>query len=141
MSASDWKGYFFKATATNQIFPNEYINWASYSSSPNHREEIKAYRDENTRDLTRITAAGRKTSIQFTTRPKLHLADKIAIQTFFTSAESDADQRKINLQFWNDEENIYKTGDFYRPNLDFKIRMITDDDIIYESLTIDLVEY
>ena len=38
-----WAGYFIKATATGQIFPNEYIAWESYESEPNHREEIKAY--------------------------------------------------------------------------------------------------
>ena len=138
---SNWRGYFFKAVATGRIFPNEYINWASYDSTPNHREEIKAYRDENTRDLTRITAAGKKTSIHFDTRPKLNLEQKMDIQNFFTSAESDPDQRRITLEFWNDEENTYKTGDFYRPNLQFKIRKITDDDIFYESMSMDLVEY
>lgn len=139
--ANNWRGYLLKAVSTGQIFPDTYINWASYSSSPNHREEIKAYRDENTRDLTRITAAGKKTSIQFTTREKLHLDEKIAIQSFFTSAESDASQRRITLEFWNDEDNDYKTGEFYRPNLEFKMRKISDSDIIYEALTIDLVEY
>ena len=136
-----WAGYLLKATATNTVFPNSYIKWDTWNSTPNNREEIKAYRDENTRDLTRITAAGRKTSIQFSTRDSLHLSDKMAIQSFFTSAESDADERKINLEYWNDEENTYKTGYFYRPNTQFNIRKITDTDNIYDSITIDLVEY
>lgn len=138
---SNWRGYLIKAVTTGDIFPSEYINFASYSSSPNHREEIKAYRDENTRDLTRITAAGRKSSVQFETRPRLHLDDKMAIQSFFTDAEIDHAERKVQLEVWNDEDNNYKTGYFYRPNMDFKIRSITDTDIIYESLTIDLIEY
>ena len=77
---SNWRGYFIKATETGQIFPNEYIAWESYESEPNHREEIKAYRDDNTRDLTRVTAEGTKTSLTFTTRENLHLEDKMAIQ-------------------------------------------------------------
>ena len=136
-----WAGYFIKATATGQIFPNEYIAWESYESEPNHREEIKAYRDDNTRDLTRVTAEGTKTSLNFTTRANLHLADKQAIQEFFTNAESIALERKINLEYWNDEDNSYHTADFYRPDIKFKIKKITANDIIYQALEIDLIEY
>lgn len=136
-----WAGYFIKATATGQIFPNEYIAWESYESEPNHREEIKAYRDDNTRDLTRVTAEGTKTSLNFTTRANLHLADQQAIQEFFTNAESIALERKINLEYWNDEDNAYHTADFYRPDIKFKIKKITADDIIYQALEIDLIEY
>jgi len=138
---SDWNGYFIKATETGEIFPNEYIAWESYESEPNHREEIKAYRDDNTRDLTRITAEGTKTSLTFNTRANLHLEDKMAIQNFFTSAESSALERKINLQYWNDEDNTYHTADFYRPDIKFQIKKITSNDIIYKEITIDLVEY
>lgn len=136
-----WAGYFIKATATGQIFPNEYIAWESYESEPNHREEIKAYRDDNTRNLTRVTAEGTKTSLNFTTRANLHLADKQSIQKFFTDAESIALERKINLEYWNDEDNTYHTADFYRPDIKFKIKKITANDIIYQALEIDLIEY
>ena len=138
---SNFAGYLLKATVTNTVFPNRYIKWDSWNSTPNNREEIKAYRDENTRDLTRITAAGKKTALQFATRDNLHITDKEAVQSFFTSAESDTDQRKISLEYWNDEDNTYKTGIFYRPNTQFKIKKVTDNDIIYDSITIDLVEY
>lgn len=138
---SGWAGYFLKATANNTVLPNEYIRYDSWNSTPNNREEIKAYRDENSRDLTRITAAGRKTALQFQTRDNMHLADKIAFLQFFTNAESDPNQRKISLEYWNDEESTYKTGVFYRANTSFKIKKVTATDIIYESVTIDLVEY
>lgn len=138
---SNFRGYLLKATANNKIFPQKYIALESYSSEPNHREEIKAYRDDNTRDLTRITAEGTKTSISFTTRNNLHLAEKEEIQKFFTSAESVALERKITLEYWNDEENIYKTGVFYRPDIKFQIKQIMEDDIVYKEITISLVEY
>ena len=138
---SNWKGYFFKATATGQIFPSEYIAWESYDNEPNHREEIKAYRNDNTRDLTRITAQGTKSSFAFTTRANLHLADVERILTFFTSAESNALERKINLEYWNNEDLTYHTSDFYRPDIKFPIKKITDNDIIYKEFTIDLIEY
>ena len=138
-----WKGYLLKtgSGANEKKFPDKYIKADSYESTPNQREEIKAYRNENSRDLVRVTAQGTKTSIRFTTRPNLHLAEKQKLQKWFTDAESDHHQRKINIEFWNDESNSYQTGDFYRPDLNFKIKKLTDDDIIYDELTIELVEY
>lgn len=138
---NNWRGYFIRATKNNQIFPNEYIAWESYDSEPNHREEIKAYRDDNTRNLTRVTAEGTKSSLTFTVRSNLHLEDKMFIQAFFTDNESDALERKITLEYWNDEDNDYHISDFYRPDIKFTIKKITTNDIIYKEFTIDLVEY
>lgn len=138
---ASFEGYLLKATATNEEFPLNYIAWESYDSTPNQREEIKAYRDENTRDLVRVTAKGKKTKIKFTTKQGLHLNDKKKIQKWFTDAESNHAQRKINLKYWNDEDNKYETGDFYRPDINFKIRKVEETDLIYEALDITLVEY
>ena len=139
---ANFEGYLFKKTVTQGTsivdvpFPNRYIALDTWSSTPNQREEIKAYRDDNTRDLTRVTAQGKKSKFSFKTRKKLHLNEKKEIQQFFTSSEVDANQRKIQLTFWNDESNSYKTGYFYRPNMEFKIYKITDDDIIYDEADI-----
>lgn len=145
MSASDWKGYLLQARKSNndswQKFPMKYINETSWDTTPNQREEIKAYRNENNRNLTRVTAGGRKTSINFKTRPNLLLKDKIAIQKFFTDNENNKAQRRVTLRYWNDEENKYDTGDFYRTDTKFTIKKITDDTIIYDAIEIQLVEY
>ncbi len=144
---ANFEGYLFKKTVTQGTstidvpFPNRYIALDTWSSTPNQREEIKAYRDDNTRDLTRVTAQGKKSKFSFKTRKKLHLNEKKEIQQFFTSSEVDANQRKIQLTFWNDESNSYKTGYFYRPNMEFKIYKITDDDIIYDEMSFELIEY
>lgn len=144
---ANFRGYLFKKTITQGTstidvpFPNRYIALDTWSSTPNQREEIKAYRDDNTRDLTRVTAQGKKSKFSFKTRKKLHLNEKKEIQQFFTSSEVDANQRKIQLTFWNDESNSYKTGYFYRPNMEFKIYKITDDDIIYDEMSFELIEY
>ena len=136
-----FSGYLMKAVSTGTIFPHQYISYESYDSTPNQREEIKAYRDENTRDLYRVTAQGKKSKITFKTRNNLSLAEKQELQNWFTSAESNADQRKIRIEFWNDESNTYVTADFYRPDIKFSIRKITDDNIFYKELQITLVEY
>lgn len=143
--ANNFAGYLIGQSKNGVLskLPLEYIELGSYDSTPNQREEIKAERDDNTRDLIRVTAGGRKSAIHFKTRPNLTLDEKIAFTTWFTSRESNTDERKINLTFWNDEENAYKTGDFYRPNMKFPILRIEEstNNIIYDSLEIDLIEY
>lgn len=136
---ANFEGYLFKSG--NDIFPHQYINYESYSTLPNSREEIKAYRDDNTRDLTRVTASGTKSSFSFKTRPNLHLADVEEILKFFTSHESSALERKIELTYWNNESLEYKTSNFYRADITFEIKQITDNDIIYNEAEISLVEY
>ena len=134
-----FEGYLLKSG--NDIFPHKYIEFSSWESTPNQREEIKAYRDDNTRNLTRVTAAGRKTAIAFKTRDNLTLDEKKEIQKFFTDHETNKAERKLPLTFWNDEDNTYKTGYFYRPNLKFPIKSISGNNIVYGSVQIDLVEY
>lgn len=137
----NFKGILLYRTADNKPFPQQYIEMGSWSSNPDQREEIRAYRDDNTRALTRITAQGRKSIFSFATRNNLHLKDKIAIQKWFTEKEVNSTERKIQLTFWNEETNDYDTGYFYRPNMEFKIKSIIGNDIIYDSMQFDFVEY
>ena len=137
----NFKGILLYRTADNKPFPQQYIEMGSWSSNPDQREEIRAYRDDNTRALTRITAQGRKSIFSFATSNNLHLKDKIAIQNWFTEKEVNSTERKIQLTFWNEETNNYDTGYFYRPNMEFKIKSIIGNDIIYDSMQFDFVEY
>lgn len=136
---SSFKGYLLKSG--NDIFPHKYIQLNTWESTPNQREEIKAYRDDNTRNLTRVTAKGKKTVFSFVTIENLTLAQKKEIQLFFTSHETSALERKVPLTFWNDEENTYKTAYFYRPNMNFPIKKISENDITYGELKFEFVEY
>ena len=136
-----FSGYLLKGKQTNTVFPHKYIVLKSWSSTPNQREELKAYRDDNTRNLVRITAEGKKSIFSFDTRDNIHLADKTAIHDWFYANETDHIARKMYLEFWDDENNVYKTGYFYRPNIALPIVRITADDIIYASMHIDFIEY
>lgn len=136
-----FNGYLIKATKNNKIFPHKYIEADTYTTVPNQREELKAYRDDNTRNLTRITASGMKTTIAFDTRAGLHLSEIQEIENFFKSNESDNIQRKINLQYWDNENFTYKTGTFYRANMTYEMKTIQSNDIIYNAVHFDLIEY
>lgn len=139
--ANNFRGYLIKAVSSGTVFPNTYIQYDTFQSTPNQREEIKAYRDDNTRDLYRITSEGRKSVVKFTTRDSLTLDEKIEIQNFFYNNESNHVERKIQLEFWNEEDNVYDTGYFYRPNMTFKIKKIEGNNIIYDAFNFELIEY
>lgn len=140
---SGWAGYLIKAVKTNEVFPQQFIAYETYSTTPNQREEIKAYRDDNTRDLTRVTAEGTKSVFGFETRDGLHLADVQAILNFFKNAEQSDDhlQRKVELEYWNMEDMTYKTAFFYRPDIPFTIGKLSDVDIVFKAFKISFVEY
>lgn len=142
--ANNYKGFLLRAgsnVSSNPTFPNRLIIEGGYNSTPNQREEVEAYRDDYTRNLTRVTASGTKSSISITTIDDLTLNDKIEIQTFFNNAMSDTLQRKVRLTFWNDETNAYATSYFYLSDITFTISRATATDIYYKSITIDLTEY
>jgi len=136
-----FQGYLLKAVATGQVFPHQYIAFKTWESTPNQREEIKAYREENTRDLHRFTADGEKSTLKFETRPSLHLADIEAIDSWLKDAEMKAKERKIEIEFWDDDNHMYRSIVCYRPNPKFKIIRIEDNDIVYDASTIEFIEY
>lgn len=122
-------------------FPMKYVAYNGVHLSPNVREEIKAYRDDNTRNLTRVTASGLKSGITIDIMGGLNNAAKKEIVAWFTSHESVALQRKISLLYYDADSDAYKTGTFYRANPDFDMLYTTENDIIWDAFTIELVEY
>ncbi len=142
--SSPFRGYLIKAVRTGEILSSKYIVYGTFKSTPNQREELKAYRDDNSRNLTRVTADGEKSTFSCKTKKNLHLQEKMELQSFFTRAEEtalDHKQRRVQLEYWNDDSNTYERGYFYRPNMDFTILRITNDDIIYDELELKFVEY
>ena len=158
---SNYDKYLLKFVATNEIFPMSYIQYDTWESEPNHREEVKAYRDDYTRNLTRVPATGMKSSFAFSTRDNLKLEDREIIKDLFDrayAAEYSAHywknqdgswmtldqiktERKVRLKYWNDEDLAYKTGDFYIPNNPFKIKVVKGNTLVYNSCKMEFVEY
>ena len=141
--SNPFRGYLIRAVLTNEILPLKFIECDSYKATPNQREELKAYRDDNTRDLTRVTAEGKKSVMQFKLR-SMWLEEKIEFQGWLGNAigptQEANEQRKVELEFWDDEENCYKTGVFYVPNIDYNILRVTDDSIKYKPIDIKFIE-
>jgi len=134
-----FKGYLIKAVKNGKKFPNKYIQMDSWDADPKQIEYIKAERDDNTRDMIKVAASGRKSTFRFSSKAGLTLADREVIKSFFTDNQIN-DEGDIKLEYWDDKNLKYREGTFYQPNMNFKIKKITDDDVIYNSLNFEFIE-
>lgn len=108
-----------------------------YSSTPNQRQEADAQLDQ-TGILHRNTMPHKRTSIKFTTHI-LTLDQKIQLQSIL-GYQSDL-QRRVIVDFWNDEINDYSSGRFYIPDISFTIMNAESNDLLYSPITVELIEY
>lgn len=99
--------------------------------------ESDAQRDQNG-NLHRATLPNTKTSIKFTTHI-LDLTEKITLQNLMNYSNSV--QRKVQVTFWNDEINDYSTSWFYIPDIEFTVMDASTNDIKYNPITVELIEY
>lgn len=138
-AGSDFKGWLMKFGS--KVLPNKYLAYDDYTATPNQRTEVEAYRDLNNL-LHRSTSPNFKTKIDFNTRP-LYLSEKIEMQSVFTSGLIDRAQRKYNVTYWDDEQNTYKSGVFYMPDVEYKIINVDEEtnNILYNKLRFALIEY
>lgn len=131
-----FNGYLLKGATNNVIFPAKYIVMESWDSNPRQKEYLKAYRDDNTRNLTKVAASGRKSTFKFTI-PKTKLSDRTFIKNWI---EANGGDEEIQVEYWDDKNLRYRTGSFYIPNLNFKIVKHSAKDIMYDSLEIEFIE-
>lgn len=125
----------------NTILPNKFAAYSDYTCTPNQRTELDAYRNLNNL-LRRDTSENYKTKIEFNTHP-MYLPDKIEMQEVFNDGLLVEKERKYKVTYWNDEENTYKTGEFYMPDIDYKIINVDEENkmILYDKIRIALIEY
>ncbi len=139
VAGSSFDGWLLKFG--NKVVPNKYLAYDDYTATPNQRTEVEAYRDLNNL-LHRDTSPNFKAKIDFNTRP-LYLAEKMELQSVFASGLVNRAQRKYKVTYWDDEENTYKTGVFYMPDVDYKIINVDEEtkNILYNKIRIALIEY
>ena len=133
-----FEGYLMKAGAAT--FPHKYIQISTYQTTPSQRQDLDSYQDSKG-NLHRTVVPHDRSKIVFKTMDNLKLAEKQEIQAFFNGAMTNARERKITLAYWNDEDNMYKTGSFYIPDVTYPIKRIMGNDIVYGSVEYHLIEY
>lgn len=128
---SNFLGYMLKVG--DNVFPTKFIALESWDSSPDQRTDQDSYTDGNG-ELVRNILPHTRTKITFETPDELHLADKIELQSYLN-------RDSTTLEYWNDQTNSYVSGNFYIADPTFSIKRITDSDIIYEKIKLEIIEY
>ena len=117
----------------------ELIAAESSSDTPDQRLESKAARAA-TGVLYRSTCSHKATKIEIETVPMTN-KDLTGLMSLIASHFSDANQRKLNLQYYDNETDNYNTGTFYMPDIQYKILRVDGNTIYYDSIRLAFIEY
>ena len=128
---AEYKGYLMKVEGIGIVLSNLFI---SYATNPNQETDLNSYTDGS--GLThRNVLPHTKSTIKFVTHPRMTLEEKIKLQKYFPN------RKKVVVEYWNDEDNKYTTGNFYVTPVTFPVKDYSKKTIYYDSITYELVEY
>lgn len=137
-----FSGYLVKLKGgTAQELPLKYIAIESYSCTPDQRMESRATR-ATTGVLHRTTVSHKPVKIEFETPPMTN-ADISALNTLIQGHFTDALQRKLTIEFYNNETDSYRDATVYMPDVNYKISRIdkTTNTIYYDKVRYAFIEY
>lgn len=139
---ADFAGWLIKFGDVQ--LPNSFLLADGWESTPNQRVEIDAWRDANVL-LHRDTSPNFKTSLKLNIR-EMNLTERRALKNVIglaTLPQSEINQRRVTVTYWNDEDLDYVTGIFYIHDASYSIHRVDEDgnDIEYNAHTIELTEY
>lgn len=132
---SNYKGYLIKFGGVS--VPNDYF--IEYSSTPNRISEADAGTDQ-TGMLWRSPLPHKRSGITFSTHI-LFLDEKIKFQQIINGGIVNSAERKVYVEYWNDEINNYSTGYFYIPDIEYSVMDADDKTIRYNPISVELIEY
>ena len=130
-----------KTGANDVPFPLKFIKSESYKVTPDQRMEASATRS-TTGVLVRQTVSHTASKIDFNTVAMTN-KDVSTIQTLLSNAYTNAQERKLDLRYYNPATDSYKTGTFYVPDVDYNIIHIDAalKVIYYDSIRFAFIEY
>lgn len=137
---AQFKGYLLRFPKNGLQFPHKLIAKETYQATPLQRTEIKAYRDSNNL-LRRVTSPNNKTKITFSTKDGLTLSEMQTIRNVLNGAMTNSQQRKLDVEYWDDELLAYRTMTAYMPDITYIPKKITADNIIYTAVNFTFIEY
>ena len=132
-----YKGYLLKVK--DQIFPMKYIKSETYTSTDNQRSELKAYRNTNNY-LIRQTSPNFTTKTQFQTPPLLQ-SQYEEIRQLLNQGTINRTERKIKITYWNSEDLTYKNAVVYMPDISYTIKNQMRNELLYNPLKMEFIEY
>lgn len=137
-----YNGYLIKlGGSAGTVLPMEYIGVESYKSTPNQRMEAKATRSV-TGVLHRTTVEHKASKIEFNT-PVLTNTQLAALNNLFATHYSNFLERKITINYYDQETDTYRDAECYMPDVNYDISHIdaATNTVYYKSIRYAFIEY
>ena len=106
-----FQGYLIKVG--NYTIPLTFMKLESYKSAPNQRQDLDSYSDANGY-LHRNVLSHTATKLEFET-PYLSMRDMRSLIQNIRANYTDDLARTVELTYYDEETDTYKTGTFYMP--------------------------
>ena len=138
-----YSGYLIKLKGgTAENLPMKYMGAESYSATPDQRMESKASR-ATTGLLHRTTVSHVATKIEFETPSGMTNKDIAALNTLLQSHMTNSLERKITINFYDNETDTYRDADCYMPDVQYKIMRVDNstNTIYYHPVRYAFIEY
>lgn len=121
--------------------PMKYMALESYKITPDQMLDLDSYRSE-TGVLLRNVLEHTATKVEFNT-PIISSTDLQAMLTIIKNGYTNAKSHRLKLKYYDPETDDYKTGTFYRPDIEYTMRHIdvNKNAISYESVRVAFIEY
>lgn len=119
--------------------PMKFIKYDTYIITPNIRLDLDSYRDADG-ILHRNALKHTTTKIEFDT-PALHEEDMDELMKNIRSQYKNYNEKSAICTYYDPENGIYKSGEFYMPDFKFHIYSIANGAIIYRPLRLAFIEY
>ena len=138
-----FSGYLIKVgeSGSQQEIPLKYMRAETYKVTPNQRMEWSAERDVQG-VLHRETVPNMPPKIEFST-PLMTSTDINVLNNILASAYTVQAERKLTVEYYDPETDLYKTAACYMPDVNYQIRNVdTANNVInYNELRFAFIGY
>jgi hypothetical protein len=134
----EFKGYFITSSKAGK-FPEKYINYDTYKSTPDSISELNSSVNSNN-VLVRKTAKNRRSKIEFNTRP-ITDTELAEIWAWIESNITNKLEDRLDIIAWNERRHCYMKYDVYVPDITYSGKGINDTGIKYDSIRFAFITY
>lgn len=135
-----YNGYLIKVGT--YTIPFKYIALESYKVTPNLRQDLDPFRDNNG-VLTRNVVSNMPSKIEIKT-PYLYARDMRDLIDSITAQFTNAAEKKASVTFYCPDTDSYKTEDMYCPDFDFEYYRVEPSNFnlsLYKPFTLKFIGY
>lgn len=135
-----YQGYLIKVGT--YIIPMECIALEGYKITPNLRQDLDPFRDNNG-VLTRNVVTNMPSKIEIKT-PHLYARAMNALMAGIRSQFTNPAEKKASVTFYCPDTDSYKTEDMYCPDFEYEIYRVEPTDYnrtIYKPFTLKFIGY